>query len=379
MKIRAAVLHETGKPRPYADSRPLAIEELDLEGPGPGEALVRVEAAGLCHSDLSVINGDRPRPVPMALGHEAAGVVEALGAGVTDLRAGDHVVMVFVPSCGRCPRCMEGRPALCEPGGAANAAGSLISGARRLRRRGRAVHHHMGVSAFADHAVVSCNSLVRIDKGVPFDQAALFGCAVLTGVGAVVNTARLPAGATVAVVGLGGVGLNALLACRLVGAATIVALDLRDDKLALARQLGATHTANPADPDGIERLREATGGGVDFAFEMAGSVQAMDVAYRITRRGGTTVSAGLSHPDHDFALKHVSLVAEERTVRGSYIGSCVPVRDVPRYVALHRSGQLPVDRLLGERIGLEELNAAFDRLASGETVRQILLPAAASA
>jgi alcohol dehydrogenase len=378
MRIRAAVLHETGKPQPYAESRPLAIEELDLEGPGAGEALVRIEAAGLCHSDLSVINGDRPRPVPMALGHEAAGVIEELGPGATDLRSGDHVVMVFVPSCGRCPRCMEGRPALCEPGGAANAAGSLISGARRLRLRGRAVHHHMGVSAFADHAVVSCNSLVRIEKSVPFDQAALFGCAVLTGVGAVVNTARLPAGATVAVIGLGGVGLNALLACRLAGAATIVALDLREDKLALARQLGATHTADAGDADCIAQVREATGGGVDFAFEMAGSVRAMGVAYQITRRGGTTVSAGLPHPDRDFALRHVTLVAEERTVRGSYIGSCVPVRDVPRFVALQRSGQLPVDRLMGEQIGLEELNPAFDRLASGAAMRQILLPAGAA-
>jgi alcohol dehydrogenase len=377
MRIRAAVLHEMGKPQPYADSLPLAIEELDLEGPGPGEVLVRVEAAGLCHSDLSVINGDRPRPLPMALGHEAAGVVEEAGPDVTDLRHGDHVVMVFVPSCGRCPRCMEGRPALCEPGGAANAAGSLISGARRLRLRGRAVQHHMGVSAFADHAVVSRNSLVKIDRSLPFDQAALFGCAVLTGVGAVVNTARLPAGATVAVVGLGGVGLNALLACRLVGAAAIVAVDLQDDKLALARQLGAAHTVSAGDANCVEQVRDATGGGVDFAFEMAGSVRAMDLAYRITRRGGTTVSAGLSHPSHDFALKHVSLVAEERTVQGSYIGSCVPVRDVPRFVALYQGGQLPVDRLMGEHIGLAGLNAAFDRLASGQTVRQILIPSIA--
>jgi alcohol dehydrogenase len=376
MKIRAAVLHEMSKPRPYAASQPLAIEELELEGPGPGEVLVRVEAAGLCHSDLSVINGDRPRPLPMALGHEAAGVVEETGPNVTDLARGDHVVMVFVPSCGRCPRCMEGRPALCEPGGAANAAGSLISGARRLRLRGREVHHHVGVSAFADHAVVSRNSLVRIEKSLPFDQAALFGCAVLTGVGAVVNTARVPAGATVAVVGLGGVGLNALLACRLVGAAAIVAVDLQDAKLALARQLGATHTVNAGEPDCVEQVREVTGGGVDVAFEMAGSVRAMDVAYRITRRGGRTVSAGLSHPDHDFSLKHVTLVAEERTIQGSYIGSCVPARDVPRFVALYQGGQLPVDRLLGERIGLAALNAAFDRLASGQTVRQILIPSA---
>jgi alcohol dehydrogenase len=379
MKIRAAVLHEIGKPQPYADSQPLAIEELELEGPGPGEVLVRVEAAGLCHSDLSVINGDRPRPVPMALGHEAAGVVEETGQGVADLRHGDHVVMVFVPSCGGCVRCMEGRPALCEPGGAANGAGTLFSGARRLRLRGRPVHHHMGVSAFADHAVVARNSLVRIEASLPLDEAALFGCAVLTGVGAVVNTARVPAGAAVAVVGLGGVGLNALLACRLVGAAAIVAVDLRDDKLALARQLGATHTVNAGDTDSVEQVREATGGGVDFAFEMAGSVRAMDVAYRMTRRGGTTVSAGLSHPSHDFALKHVSLVAEERTIQGSYIGSCVPVRDVPRFVALYRAGQLPVDRVLGERIGLAGLNAAFDRLASGQTVRQILIPSLAEA
>jgi alcohol dehydrogenase len=374
MKIKAAVLLEVGRPKPYEGSRPLTIEELDLEGPGPGEVLVRVEAAGLCHSDLSVISGDRPRPVPMALGHEAAGVVEELGEGVADLQPGDHVVMVFVPSCGQCLRCMEGRPALCEPGGAANAAGTLLSGARRLRLKGREVHHHMGVSAFADHAVVARNSLVKIEKNLPLDQAALFGCAVLTGVGAVVNTARVPAGATVAVVGLGGVGLNALLACRLVGAAAIVAVDLQDDKLALARQLGATHTVNAGDADGVEQVREATGGGVDFAFEMAGSVRAMDVAYRITRRGGTTVSAGLSHPTHDFSLKHVTLVAEERTVKGSYIGSCVPLRDVPRFIALHQGGQLPVDRVLGEHIGLDELNAAFDRLASGRTVRQVLIP-----
>jgi len=374
MKIKAAVLHEMGKPQPYADSRPLVIEELDLEGPGAGEVLVRIEAVGLCHSDLSVINGDRPRPVPMALGHEAAGVVEELGAGVTDLQHGDHVVMVFVPSCGRCVRCMEGRPALCEPGAASNAAGSLLSGARRLRLDGREIHHHLGVSAFADHTVVSRNSLIRIDPSLPFDEAALFGCAVLTGVGAVVNTARVPPGAAVAVVGLGGVGLNALLACRLVGATTIVAIDLQDDKLALARQLGATHAVNAGDADCADKIRDATGGGVDFAFEMAGSVRAMDLAYRITRRGGETVSAGLSHPTHDFSLKHVTLVAEERTIKGSYVGSCVPVRDVPRFVALYRSGQLPVDRVMGEHIGLEELNAAFDRLASGNTVRQILIP-----
>ncbi len=374
MKIKAAVLREMGKPEPYAKSRPLAVEELELDPPGPGEVLVRVKAAGLCHSDLSVINGARPRPLPMALGHEAAGIVEALGAGVDDLARGDHVVMVFVPSCGHCLPCMEGRPALCEPGARANGAGTLLSGARRLRRGGETINHQVGVSAFADHAVVSRRSLVKIDPSLPLEEAALFGCAVLTGVGAVVNTAKVRPGATVAVVGLGGVGLNALLGAVLVGARRIVAIDVLDEKLALARQLGATDGFNAKDADCVSKVREATEGGVDYAFEMAGSVSAMDLCYRITRRGGETVSAGLSHPDHQFALQHVSLVAEERTVRGSYIGSCVPLRDVPRYIALYRQGQLPVDRLLSERVRFDELNAAFDRLASGHTVRQVLVP-----
>lgn len=374
MKIKAAVLREMGRPEPYGESRPLAIETLELDPPGPGEVLVRVAAAGLCHSDLSVINGSRPRQMPMALGHEAAGVVEECGAGVDDLAPGDHVVMVFVPSCGHCLPCMEGRPALCEPGAKTNGAGTLLSGACRLHRGAEAVRHHMGVSAFADHAVVSRRSLVKIDRALPLDQAALFGCAVLTGVGAVVNTAKVRPGSSVAVVGLGGVGLNALLAAALVGAARIVAIDVLDEKLGLARQLGATDAFSAKDADCAAQVRAATGGGVDYAFEMVGSVKAMDLAYRITRRGGETVSAGLSHPEHQFALQHVSLVAEERTIRGSYVGSCVPLRDVPRYIALFQQGRLPVDRLLSDRVSFDGLNAAFDRLASGQTVRQVLVP-----
>ena len=374
MKTRAAVLYEMGLAPPYAESRPLAIEELELDPPGPGEVLVQVKAAGLCHSDLSVINADRPRPPPMALGHEAAGVVAELGAGVDDLALGDHVVMTFVPSCGHCLPCAEGRPALCEPGNGANAEGRLLTGARRLHRGGEPVNHHMGVSAFAEHAVVSRRSLVKVDPDLPLDQAALFGCAVQTGVGAVVNTARVPAGSTVAVIGLGGVGLNALLAADLVGAERVVAVDLRDEKLALARELGATDTANAGDEDCAREVRELTGGGVDFAFEMAGSVPALELAYRITRRGGTTVTAGLAHPEKHLSIQQVSLVAEERTLKGSYIGSCVPTRDVPRLIALFRRGHLPVDRLLSERIAFDDINAAFDRLADGRTVRQVLMP-----
>ncbi len=373
MKVRAAVLEEIARPRPYADSRPLSVAEIDLAPPGPGEVLVQIKAAGLCHSDLSVMNGNRPRPTPMALGHEAAGIVRELGDGVTDLSVGDHVVIVFVPSCGHCLPCAEGRPALCEPGAVANNAGTLLSGERRWSRDGAPVHHHMGVSVFADHTVCSRHSLIKIDPELPLDEAALFGCAVLTGVGAVMNTGRVQPGQSVAVVGLGGVGLNALLAANAVGASRIVAVDLNDDKLALARQLGATDTVNAGAEDVVEQVRELTGGGVDFGFEMAGAVQAMDVAYRVTRRGGTTVTAGLSHPDHDFSLKHVGLVAEERTIKGSYIGSCVPLRDVPRYIGLYRAGRLPVDRLLSDRIPLDDINAGFDRLADGATVRQVVV------
>ncbi|MBM3505001.1 MAG: zinc-binding dehydrogenase [Alphaproteobacteria bacterium] len=374
MKIRSAVLHQMGLPRPYATSRPLKIEQLDLEGPGEGEILVKIGAAGLCHSDLSVIDGSRPRPVPMALGHEAAGEVVELGSGVGDLAAGDHVVFVFVPSCGRCPKCASGRPALCEPAAKANGAGTLVSGARRLSLHGKPINHHLGVSAFADYAVVSRNSAIKIAADLPFEIAALFGCAVITGVGAVVNTSRVPIGSTVAVIGLGGVGLNALLGARLAGARQIVAIDLRDDKLRLAKTLGATHTFNASAPDCAQQVREATGGGVDYAFEMAGSIPALDLAWAITGRGGETVTAGLPHPDKRMSIPPVALVAEERSLRGSYLGSCVPVRDVPNFVQLYRSGQLPVDRLMTATVKLDDINAAFDRLADGETVRTVMRP-----
>jgi alcohol dehydrogenase len=373
MKIRGAVLNRMGVEPPYERTKPLAIEQVELDGPGPGEVLVKIAAAGLCHSDLSVINGDRPRPTPMLLGHEASGVVEEMGPGVDDLQKGDHVVMVFVPSCGHCPPCSEGRPALCEPGAVANTAGTLLSGARRLHRNGADVHHHLGVSGFAEYATVSRRSLVKIDKELPLDEAALFGCAVLTGVGAVINTAKMPAGATAAVIGLGGVGLSSLLGAIAAGARRVVAVDLSDDKLGLARQLGATDTFNAASPEAANEVRAATNGGVDFAFEMAGSVRAMDLAYKITRRGGTTVTAGLPPPTHTFALPQVNLVAEERTVKGSYIGTCVPTRDLPRYIELYRRGKLPVDRLMSDHLKLNQINLGFDRLHEGKAVRQVVL------
>ncbi|MDY6924928.1 MAG: zinc-dependent alcohol dehydrogenase family protein [Pseudomonadota bacterium] len=372
MKTTAAVLRSMGAARPYADSRPLALETVTLDPPGPGEVRVAIKAAGLCHSDLSVINGDRPRPMPMALGHEAAGVVEALGPGVDDLAVGDHVVMVFMPSCGHCDPCAGGRPALCEPGAAANGKGELLGGGVRLHDGEGDLRHHLGCSAFAAHAVVSRRSLVKIDADLPFEHAALFGCAVLTGVGAVVNTAGVRAGQSVAVVGLGGVGLSSVLGALASGASPVVAADLSEDKLALARSLGAVRTVNAGDPDAVEQVRALTGGGADVVFEMAGSVRALEAAWRMTRRGGTTVTAGLPPPEAALAVNVVQLVAEERTLKGSYIGTCVPSRDIPRYVALFRDGRLPVDRLLSGTIALADINAAFDALADGAAVRTVV-------
>lgn len=372
MKIRAAVLNESPVAAPYAKSRPLRIEELDLAPPGRDEVLVKIRAAGLCHSDLSVIDGNRPRPVPMVLGHEAAGEVVETGDGVDDLKPGDRVVMVFVPSCGHCAPCAEGRPALCEPGNAANGRGEMLGGGRRLSGHGQPVHHHIGVSAFAEHAVISRRSLVKIEADIPHEIAALFGCAVLTGVGAAVNTARIKAGETVAVVGLGGVGLSALLGAIACGASRVIAVDLAQDKLDLALALGATDAFRADTPDLVEAIKQATKGGVDHGLEMAGSVKALDLAYQITRRGGTTTTAGLANPAHTLSLSPVRLVAEERTLKGSYVGSCVPSRDIPRFIELYQRGRLAVDKLWTSSGSLDEINEGFDALHEGRTIRHVV-------
>lgn len=373
MKVRAAVLRSMNAKSPYSQSRPLKIEEIELDPPGRDEVLVKIGAAGLCHSDLSVMDGNRPRPMPMAIGHEAAGTVVSVGAGVDDLAPGDHVVMVFMPSCGHCLPCAEGRPALCEPGAAANGKGTLLVGEIRLHDdAGLGIHHHLGCSAFADHAVVSRRSLVKIDRDLPLVEAALFGCAVLTGVGAVVNTAKVQAGQTVAVIGLGGVGLAAVIGAVAAGASQIIAIDLAGGKLAIAREVGATAVIDGNASDLVDQVRTLTGGGVDFAFEFAGSVRALENACRMTRRGGTTVTGGLPPPSAELPVNIVSLVAEERTIKGSYIGTCVPVRDIPRYIALYKAGRLPVNKLLSGVIGLEEINEGFDRLSQGSVVRLVV-------
>jgi alcohol dehydrogenase len=373
MKTTAAVLRAVTDRRPYTDSRPLALEEVELGAPRAGELLVRVEAAGVCHSDVSVVDGSRVRPLPMALGHEAAGVVEEVGAGVRDVRAGDHVVLTFVPSCGLCAECSSGRPALCTPGAQANGAGTLLHGPSLLRDRdGKPIHHHLGISGFARHAVVARESAVVVARDVPLRTAALFGCAVLTGAGAVLNTASVRAGQSVAVFGLGGVGLAAVMGASVASAHPIVAVDPVEAKRRLALELGATAAFAPDEAE--KAIKDLTGGGVEVGFEAAGVPAVLEAAFRATRRGGTTVAMGLPHPSRTLTLPALAFAGEGRTLVGSYMGSAAPQRDLPRYVALWKAGRMPVDRLQSAALPLESINEAFEALAAGVAVRQVLLP-----
>lgn len=370
--VRAAVLVESGRDAPYSQSRPLEIRELQLAAPGAGEITVAIRAAGLCHSDLSVIDGSRPRPLPMALGHEAAGEVVEVGPGSDRFAVGDRVVLAFVPSCGECGPCSEGRAALCEPGAAANAAGTLLSGERRWSDpTGTNPLHHLGVSAFAERVVVSQNSAVAIPDELDFATAAVFGCAALTGVGAALNAAEIRPGESVAVFGLGGVGLSALLGARLAGAGELIAVDPVESKRQLALELGAT-ASDDGSAGAAERIRELTGGGVAKAIETAGNANVLRAAYDATARGGTTVTVGLPDPAQMLEIPAVSLTAEERVLRGSYLGSADPREMLPRLFDHWRAGELPLERLISHRLTLDEVNEGFDRLRTGEVVRQVI-------
>lgn len=372
MQTRAAVLRQMSAPRPYQQSKPLIIETFDLAGPQRGEVMIKVHTAGLCHSDLSTINGNRPRPTPMVLGHEVAGEIIEVGANVQGFAVGDHVVCSFVPSCGHCNYCLDGRAALCSPGAAASNAGEMLSGGRRLSQNGDDIHHHLGVSGFAEYATIACESLVKIDSDIPFDIAAVFGCAVLTGVGAVIQTAQLRLGQSVLVVGLGGVGLSAVLGAVAAGASQVIVADLEPDKIAQAKKLGAVAGVDPRDDNALETIRDLTGGGVDLAAEFAGVASALEFAFAATGKGGTTVTAGLQHPESRMSLNALALVAQERTLKGSYLGGHVPKLDIPDYMALYQAGRLPVDQLITHRLKLEDINAGFERLAAGQAVRQII-------
>lgn len=364
IRFRGALLRQRGLSRPYAKSRPLEIATLELPDPGPGEVLVRIGAASLCRSDLSVVNGARVWPLPMVIGHEAAGCVEAAGSGVHSVRRGDDVVLVYLPQCGTCARCRAGEPWLCETGASANRKGELITGGTRLGCDGAAVHHHMGLAAFAEYALVAEASLVKIPAGLPPQDTCIFGCAVLCGAGSAVNTAAVRTGESVAVIGLGAVGLAAVLGARSAGAARIAALDRLESKLAMARGLGATETsvAGTGEP----------ASGFDHAIEASGTAEGFALAMKLIRRGGRVTTLGLPGPEVAYPLRLAELVANGAGVQGSYLGSCNTQRDVPRFIEFYRNGELPAASLVSHRIRLEEINEALDRLADGQALRQVI-------
>lgn len=371
MEITSAVLRQTGgHARPYADHGPLELATLTLDPPRAGELLIRIDAAGLCHSDLSVVNGDRPRPMPMALGHEATGIVEATGTpDDSGFKVGDRVILAFLPACGECARCQAGETFMCSQGAAANGEGRLLNGGRRLHDACGEVHHHLGVSAFATYVVVDRRSAVKVDAHMPAEIAALFGCAVLTGAGAVMNSAAVKPGESVLIYGLGGVGLSALLAAVASGAAPVVAIDPSPEKRAIAEKCGAL-----AIEPGADFASLFPEGAPDVVIETVGKAAVLQAAYAAARRGGRIVTVGLPNPAEKFEIPAVALVADGKTLIGSYMGSSVPARDLPRYIAMWRAGRLPVEVLLTSVRPLADINDLLDELADGRAIRQIMVP-----
>ena len=365
MKTQAAVLWEPG--------RPVEIREVDLAAPREGEVLVRIAACGVCHSDLHVVDGHLPEPLPLVLGHEAAGVVEETGLGVQSLQRGDHVVLALVPSCGKCEECQRGRPNFCTLGARMAAEGTLADGTSRLSLNGTTLHHFNSISSFAGHAIVPESAAIKIRDDVALDSAALVGCSVLTGYGAVVNAAGVEEGATVAVWGCGGVGANVVQGARLAGASRIVAVDTRGEKVELARELGATDVVQVGEAvDAVAAVKDITGGGPDYAFEAIGSERAIQEAWKATRAGGTVVVVGIMPRGSSLTIDPWQFMSE-KTLKGTFLGSARIQEDVPRLVDLYHSGELDLDRLVSRKLPLTELLDAFDRLRAGDVVRQVVV------
>ena len=364
MKIRAAVLFEPQKP--------FEVLDLDLQDPGPGEVLVRIAAAGVCHSDWHLATGATRHPMPVVAGHEGAGIVQALGEGVTSIDPGDHVVLNWSPACGHCFYCLRNEPNLCQTWTAPIWAGTMLDGMPRLSLSGRPVYHYCGLAAFATHAVVPRQSCIVVPKDVPLPVAALVGCAVATGVGAAMYTAGVRPGDSVAIFGCGGVGLCILQGARLCGAQTLIAIDKSPAKLELARRFGATH-AILSGPDALGSIRTATGGrGVEVAFEAVGVPAVQEAALDAVRPGGTLVLAGLAPMGAATNLPGAVLVRQEKTVKGSYYGSVQPERDFPMLLNLYKAGRLDLDALITQTYGLDQLNQAFADMLSGQTARGVI-------
>ncbi len=366
MKTRAAVVRQAGAP--------ICVETLDLAPPGAMEVLVEVAATGVCHSDWHVATGDTEHPLPAVIGHEGAGVVAGVGRGVTRVRIGDHVALNWAPSCGACFYCNEGRPSLCEEYVAPVWAGTLLDGTTRLSCAGAPVYHYSSLACFADRTVVPETCCVPMPHEVPFEIAALIGCAVTTGVGSVLNTAQVEAGSTVCVYGVGGVGVSVILGARLAEADRIIAVDRNDGKLDIARDFGATHTT-PAGPGAVAEIRRLTAGrGADYVFEAVGAPSVQEECLHAARPGGTVVLVGLSPTGSTTDLPGAIITRQEKTIVGSYYGTCVAARDFPRYARLYLDGVLDLDPLVSRTYPLEEINGAFSDMLTGSIARGIVLP-----
>ncbi len=354
-------------------NQPVVVEEIEVESPRRGEVMIKLAACGVCHSDYSVTTGTIPFPPPVVLGHEGAGIVVEVGEGVTDFSIGDAVVSSFVSMCGKCRYCQTGRPQLCDQ--AAKAATTLPDGTVRTKDlKGQPLNIFSGCGVMAEVATLHTDNVVKIAKDIPLDRAALVSCGVMTGVGAVVNTARVEAGSVTVVFGAGGVGLNAIQGCVLAGAAMIVAVDMSDEKLEMARQFGATHVLNARSEENVVKaLRKLTGGGADYAFECVGYGEIAAQAYGCLRKGGTAVVVGVAGPKDTTTLRTASLTFEEKTLTGSYFGSARPREDFPRLLALYRAKRLKLDELITHTYRIEEAPQAFADLAAGRNARGVIV------
>ena len=364
MKTRAAIVYE--------HDQPLVVEDVELDAPAPGQALVKLTASGVCHSDLSVIDGTIPLPLPAVLGHEGAGIVEEVGAGVKSVKPGDTVMMTFVTPCGHCFHCSRGRPNICIDHWTAPR-GFLTDGTQPFHQNGKRFHQMARIGTFADYTVVSANALVPVPSETPLDKAALIGCGVTTGVGAVINTAKVEAGSSMAVIGIGGVGVNVIQGGVLSGAEKIIAIDVVDGKLEAAREFGATHTVNSHDLDPVETVMGLTDEvGVDYAFEVIGNPKTVALGFDMTRTGGAVVMIGVPRVDATLELPAAKIVYGERRVLGSMYGSSRMHADMPRLLRLYRTGKLKVDELVTETYAIEQVNEAFDDLRAGKNIRGLI-------
>jgi len=361
--MKAAVLYEFGAP--------LVVEEIETDPPRRGEVLVRFAASGVCHSDLHTILGIHKAPLPTIPGHEGAGVVEAVGDDVKHVRPGDHVVVTWLPYCGSCRFCISGRPYLCD-NLAWSDAGTMADGGIRFHRGNTRIHHNTA-STFAEYAVVPAQTVIPVDPQLSLVNLALLGCAVMTGVGAVLTTAKVQPGESVAVVGCGGVGLNVIQGAAIAGAAPIIAIDVVQAKLELARTFGATHLIDASRQSVLEAVQDLSGGGVQYAFEALGRPATIETAIGITGKGGTTVLVGMAPPEARIAINPLLLTVQERSIKGCWYGSCRPQSDFSMLIDLYKAGKLQLDPLISATCPLEEINTAFARMERGEVARTVIV------